>query len=105
MKTWAVVRSGAKQYKVEEGSEVTVEKLGINKDDSVSFDEILLLVKDGKIELGKPLVDKIKVKGKVLENFKDKKVKVIKFKSKSRYLKTQGHRQSKAKVLIEKITS
>lgn len=103
MKTWAIVRTGAKQYKVEEGSKIDIERLVASDTTSVNLDEVLLIVKDGKVEIGTPRVKGGKVKAKVLENFKDKKIKVVKFKSKSRYLRTRGHRQQKTKVLIEKI--
>lgn len=105
MKTWAIVKSGAKQYKVEEGSKIDVEKLKGNDTSSVSLNEVLLIVKDDKVEIGNPTVKGGKVKAKVLENFKEKKIRVVKFKSKSRYLRTRGHRQQKTKVLIEKIVS
>ena len=104
MNTWAVIKTGAKQYKVAEGSVVNIEKVE-SKGDSISFDQILLVVKDDKVEIGKPYLEKAKVKGKILETFKDKKVRVVKFKSKSRYLRTRGHRQILTRVLIEKIES
>ncbi len=105
MNTWAIIRTGGKQYKVREGNAVVVEKLKTNTQASINFEEVLLVSTDGKLQIGKPLVDKAKVKAKILEDFKDKKIRVVKFKSKSRYLKTQGHRQQKTKVLIEKINS
>lgn len=98
---WAVIKTGGKQYKVAEGQSITIEKLEA-KDDKVTFDQVLLLAGD-KTQIGTPLVDKAKVTAKVLENFKDKKVRVVKFKSKSRYTRTYGHRQNLTKVLIEKI--
>ncbi len=104
MKNWAVIRSGSKQYKVEEGDQIAVEKLNVEGEATVNFDQVLLIVKDDKMRIGKPLIDKAKVRAKVLENFKEKKIRVVKFKSKSRYLRTRGHRQQKLKVLIEKIS-
>ena len=105
MKNWAVIRSGSKQYKVEEGDQIAVEKLNVAPEATVNFDQVLLIVNGDKMEIGKPLIDKAKVRAKVLENFKEKKIRVVKFKSKSRYLRTRGHRQQKTKVLIEKISS
>lgn len=105
MKNWAVIKSGSIQYKVEEGDQISVEKLNVNRQAKINFDQVLLISRDGKIELGKPLIDKAKVKVKVLGNYKEKKVRVVKFKSKSRYLRTRGHRQEKTNVLIEKISS
>jgi large subunit ribosomal protein L21 len=99
---WAVIRTGGKQYKVEEGQTVVVEKLGGEKDSKVSFDQVLALGGD-KVAIGTPYVEKAKVTGKILETFKDKKIRVVKFKSKSRYTRTTGHRHTKTRVLVEKI--
>lgn len=102
MDTWAVIRYGGKQYKVAEGDSIVVEKAPSAKDSAILFDQILFVF-DGKIHLGKPLIPKAKVKGKILSTFKDKKVRVVKFKPKSRYLRVRGHRQERSKILIEKI--
>src|SRR3990167_3943309 len=103
MTNWAIIKSGSKQYKVAEGDKIAVEKLNVNGEKTVNFDEVLLLVKEDKVEVGKPLVEKAKVKAKVLENFREQKVKVVKLKS--RYLRIQGHRQNKTRVQIEKISA
>ena len=102
MESWAVVEAGGKQYKVKEGQILIVEKVNTSKD-QISLSQVLLNKKDDKLVIGKPLVEGAKVKVKVLGNFGDKKIKVVKFKSKSRYLRVRGHRQAKTKVLIEKI--
>lgn len=102
MNTWAIVKTGGKQYKVEEGKTIVVEKLEGLKDTPVAFEQVLV-IGGGKQVLGSPYIEKAKVKGKILETFKDDKVRVVKFKRKSRYTRTQGHRQSKTRVLIEKI--
>lgn len=104
MSTWAVIKTGGKQYKVEEGQTISVEKLDKEKDTKVTFDQILAIGGD-KIEVGMPLVGKATVVGKLVDQFKDKKVRIVKFKSKSKYLRINGHRQQKSKVLIEKIQS
>jgi len=105
MNTWAVIQTGGKQYKVSEGQTVAFEKLAAKSDEKVKFDKVLLVKKDNGITLGKPFIENAKIWGKILENFKDKKIRVIKFKSKSHYRRAQGHRQTKTKVLIEKIES
>ncbi|OGD87598.1 50S ribosomal protein L21 [Candidatus Curtissbacteria bacterium RIFCSPHIGHO2_01_FULL_41_11] len=102
MSTWAVIRTGGKQYKVEEDQTIVVEKLEGENGSAVAFDNVLLVGGD-KIVIGNPIIDKAKVTGKIKETFKDKKVQVVKFKSKSRYTRTNGHRQMKTKVLVEKI--
>lgn len=104
MDTWAVILTGGKQYKVTVGEKLAIEKLEAEKDAKITFDKVLALG-GTKTVIGTPLVEKAKVKAKVLENFKDKKVRVVKYKSKSRYTRTQGHRHQRTRVLIEKIES
>lgn len=103
MDTWAIIKTGGKQYKVAEGDIISVEKVKSDGKGEISFDEVLLLKNQSNLVIGKPQVEKAKVKGKILEDYKDKKIRVIKFKPKSHYLRTYGHRQSKTKVLIEKV--
>ncbi len=105
MNSWAIIKTGGKQYKVSEGQILDIEKLNGKEGDAVNFGEVLLLSNDGTVTVGKPLVEKAKVKAKVVSNFKGKKIRVVKFKSKSKYLRITGHRQQKTKVLIEKIES
>lgn len=105
MDTWAIIKTGGKQYKVSEGDRVAVEKLHNQDKESITFSEILAVCTEGNLKVGQPYVDKAKVRGKILENIKDKKIRVVKYKSKSRYLRTTGHRQQKTKILIEKIES
>ncbi len=105
MDTWAVIRTGGKQYKVAVGQKVDLEKIKDKAEGPVIFSEVLAVKSEKGVQVGKPLVEKAKVTGKILEEFKGKKVRVVKFKSKSRYLKTTGHRHQKTKVLIEKIES
>lgn len=102
MSLWAIVKIAGIQYKVEEGQTVVVEKLDGKKDAAVTFGQVLALGGDN-VAIGMPFVDKAKVRGKILDTFKGKKISVVKFKSKSRYLKTYGHRRLQTKVLIEKI--
>lgn len=103
MNTFAIIKTGGKQYKVTEGETLNVEKLTAGSD-KITFEEILLISQDGKVELGTPFVSGAKVAAKIVDNIKDKKIKVVKFKSKSKYLKAKGHRQQKTRVLIEKIS-
>src|SRR3990167_9786833 len=100
MNKWAVIRTGGKQYLIAEGQILAVEKIKTKTEGRVVFDDILALSSEGQIKLGKPTVQGAKVRAKILEVFKEKKIKVVKFKSKSRYRRTTGHRQQKTKVLI-----
>jgi len=100
--TFAVIKTGGKQYKVSEGDVITVEKLDgdLKEGDSVVFDQVLL-TDDGKSTVvGTPLVSGAKVTGKFVEEGRAKKISVIRFKSKSRHFKNKGHRQPYAKVEI-----
>jgi len=101
---YAVIKTGGKQYKVEEGQTLTVEKLAVEKNNPVEFDEVLLLVDDEKVKVGQPTIE-AKVTAKVVEQFKDKKIDVFKYKAKTGYKRKLGHRQQLTKVLIEKIES
>ena len=100
---YAIIKTGGKQYKVAEGDTIYVEKLEAAVDDAVTFDQVLTVVTDGGIKVGKPLVDGAKVTGKVLQQGKEKKILVFKYKAKSNYRRRQGHRQPYTKVSIEKI--
>lgn len=79
---YAVIETGGKQYTVHEGDLVKVEKLDANEGDAVTFDKVLLVAKDGNVNVGKPYVEGAKVEAKVLKQAKDKKVIVYKFKAK-----------------------
>ena len=102
MSTWAVIKTGGKQYKVAEGDTVIVEKLEGENDKLVSFGQVLA-IGGPKNVIGNPLVPNVQVLGKILENFKGNKIRVVKFRAKSKYLRQTGHRQKLTKVLIEKI--
>ena len=100
---YAIIKTGGKQYRVAEGDTVIVEKLAANEGDSVTFDEVLTVVKDDAVVVGKPVVEGAKVTAKVEAQGKDKKILVFKYKAKSNYRRSQGHRQPFTKVVIEKI--
>ena len=96
----AVIKVGGKQYYVSEGSEIYVEKLNAEIGDEAVFDQVLML--DAKI--GSPYLTGVTVTGKVLKNGKSKKIRIFKYKNKSRSnRKTQGHRQPYTKIEITKI--
>jgi len=101
----AVIATGGKQYLVKEGDIVRVEKIDLDKGEKVEFDQVLMIDKDGDYIIGRPLVEKSKVIGKILTQDKAKKVIVFKYKSKKKYRKKTGHRQPFTEILIEKIES
>ena len=100
---YAIIESCGKQCKVAEGDVVFFEKLDVEEGKKVTFDKVILVSNDGKIEVGTPNVKGVKVEGKVVSHGKGKKIRVYKYKAKKNYRRTQGHRQPYTKVLIEKI--
>lgn len=100
---YAIVKTGAKQYKVEEGDVIFVEKLQAEVEANVELNEVLAVSKEDGLVVGKPVVDGAKVVAKVLEQGKGKKVIVFKYKPKQDFRKKNGHRQPYTKLLIEKI--
>lgn len=103
---YAVIKTGGKQYKVAEGSVITVESLRQKKDAVVHFTDVLLYIPgDAKVTVGTPNVSNVTVFGKVLQEGKGDKIRVAKFHSKVRYRRNVGHRQHITKVKIEKIAT
>ncbi len=101
---YAIIATGGKQYKVEEGQVLYVEKLGVNEGDTYTFDQVLL-VGGEDVKIGTPTVDGATVTAKVLGEKKGKKVIVYKYKRKTGYHKKNGHRQQYTVVKIEKINA
>lgn len=101
--TYAVIQTGGKQYKVQEGEIIFVEKLNLNEGDTFTFDTVLATSKDDEFRLGAPTVEGATVSAKVLKNGKDKKIIVYKMKPKKGYRRKMGHRQPYTKVQIETI--
>jgi large subunit ribosomal protein L21 len=102
---YAVIETGGKQYKVQEGDVVFIEKLIAEEGSVVTFDKVLAVSKEGDVNFGSPLLADITVSGKVINHGKDKKVIVFKYKPKKGFRKKQGHRQPYTKVQIEKINA
>ncbi len=100
---FAVIKTGGKQYKVQQGDVLQVEKLGLEKERTITFEEVLLIEDGKKTLIGNPFVDKAKVHAVIIENFKDDKVIVFKKKRRKQYRKTRGHRQELSRVRIEDI--
>jgi len=91
---YAVIETGGKQYRVEEGTVLEHERLdGVEVGQTVGFDRVLLLVEDGKIRVGTPYLENVVVKGEVRRDDKGPKVVVYKYKSKKGYRRKSGHRQ------------
>ena len=97
---YAIVKTGGKQYKVSKDATIEVERLSFEPGEKFSFEEVLLHVLDGDVKLGKPKIKGVVVKAEVLEHLKGKKLRIAKFKAKSKYRRVMGHRQYLTKVKI-----
>ncbi|KPJ69349.1 50S ribosomal protein L21 [candidate division WOR-1 bacterium DG_54_3] len=98
---YAIIETGGKQYKVSQGDVIEVELIEAKR--HVTFDKVLLISEDGKPEIGTPYVKGAKVSAKVLDTGKDVKVTTFKFKHKTNYHRTIGHRQPFTRVEIEEV--
>ena len=99
----AVIVTGGKQYTVAEGDVIFVEKLGVEADEAVKFDQVLAVLDGENSKIGAPVVEGAAVEAKVLKNGKGKKITVLKYKAKKNEKKKIGHRQPYTKVEITKI--
>jgi len=102
---YAIIETGGKQYKVQEGDVIFIEKLAEDAGAQVTFDKVLAVSKENEVSFGNPLVSGANVVGKILDHGKSKKIIVFKYKPKKGYRRKQGHRQPYTKVQIEKINA
>ena len=100
---YAVIQTGGKQYRVQQGDVIFVEKLDCQAGDAVTFDKVLLVGNDSEARIGAPTVEGAKVEGKAVAQVKSSKVVVFKYKAKKNERKKQGHRQPYTKVEITAI--
>ena len=100
---FAIIETGGKQYKVNEGDIIFIEKMDVNEGDKVTFDRVLAVSADGGIKLGAPTVEGAAVTASVVKNGKAKKIYVMTYKPKKNEKRKMGHRQPYTKVQIEKI--
>lgn len=100
---FAIIETGGKQYKIETGKKLRVEKLELNEGETAVFDKVLLKADGRSVEIGTPYIKGAKVEAKVLKLGRDKKKIVFKYSPKTRYRKKKGHRQPFAEVQVLKI--
>lgn len=103
MSTYAIIQLAGKQYKVAEGDQLVVDRLENEADAAFETSDVLLVTKDDKTSIGEPLVKGASVSLKVVDHHKGDKIRVAKYKSKSRYRKVYGHRQHQTTVEVVKI--
>ena len=102
---YAVIETGGKQYRVQEGDVISVEKLGLIEGEKTSFDKVLMVSDEAGIKAGKPFVEGASVAATVIEEGRGKKVIVYKYKAKKGYHKKNGHRQYFTKLKIDSINA
>jgi len=99
----AIIRTGGKQYLVSPGNKIKIEKIKGKKGDKVKFTDVLMLEKNKKIEIGKPIVKNARVTAEISKQGRDNKIIVFKYKAKKRYKKKRGHKQPFTEVEIKEI--
>ncbi len=100
---YAIIDILGKQFKVKEGDYILAPRMEKNNGDDVEIDKVLLFQNEDDIKVGQPYVEGVSVKGKFLQEVKDKKVISFKYKPKKNYSRKKGHRQKLSKIKIEKI--
>ena len=102
---YAVIETGGKQYRVQQGDLVKVEKLAVAEGETVIFDRVLLVSGEDGVKIGSPVVDGATVSGTVKRQGKAKKIIVFKYKPKKNYRRKNGHRQPYTQILIDAVNA
>ncbi len=100
---YAVIETGGKQYRVQPGDTVVVEKLDGNVGDKIELDQVLLLSDDENVAVGRPKIDGARVTGEIVEQGREAKLTVYKFKRRKNYRKKNGHRQAFTAIKIDQV--
>ncbi|WP_290784114.1 50S ribosomal protein L21 [Halomonas sp.] len=102
---YAVIKSGGKQYRVQEGQTLKLEKIEVPTGESIDFDEVLLVGNDDEIKVGAPMVEGAKVSAEIVAHGRRDKITIIKFRRRKHSMKRQGHRQWFTEVKITGISA
>jgi large subunit ribosomal protein L21 len=102
---YAVIQTGGKQYRVESGNEIDVEKLDVEVGTDIDFSEVLLVSDGADLQVGEPFVSGAKVSAEVVDQFKDDKVIAFKFRRRKGYHRTVGHRRQLTRLKIKTIST
>ena len=100
---YAVIRSGGKQYRVNRGDSLRVEKLPGEVGSSITLDDVLMLGGDGDVKIGTPTVDGAQITGTIVAQGRGQKIRVFKMKRRKGYRRTQGHRQDYTEIRVDEI--
>lgn len=102
---YAVIKSGGKQYRVQEGQTLKLEKLEIPTGETIEFDEVLLVGKEDDVKIGAPMLEGAKVSAEIVSHGRGDKVTIIKFRRRKHSMNRQGHRQWFTEVKITGISA
>ncbi len=102
-KVYAIIRTGGKQYRVQPGDTIRVERIASTVGEKVTLDEVLLVGKDSDVQFGNPRVANASVSGVVVDQDRGQKIRVFKYKKRKHFRRTRGHRQSFTSVRIDAV--
>lgn len=100
---YAVIENGGRQYKVQEGDVVFLDRIDVEEGKEHVFDKVIAVSDEGRMSFGTPYIEGAKVNAKILAHGRDRKIIVFKYKPKKGYRRKQGHRQPHTRVQIQKI--
>ena len=100
---YAVIRSGGKQYRVNQGGSLRVEKLPGEIGSSITLDDVLMVGGDGDVKIGTPTVDGAQITGTIVAQGRGQKIRVFKMKRRKGYRRAQGHRQDYTEIRVDEI--
>jgi large subunit ribosomal protein L21 len=101
---YAVIKTGGKQHRVSEGDVIAIEKISGGKGESIVFDQVLMVEKEGDIRIGRPVVEGARVVGEILAQTQGDKITIFKMKKRKGYHKKTGHRQQLTSMKIREIS-
>ena len=102
---YAVIKTGGKQYRVEEGQTIRVEKLNADEGSTVELDEVLMVANGDDVKIGAPYVENGKVSANIVEHGRGDKIRIIKFNRRKHYRRQMGHRQAYTAIKITGISA
>jgi len=105
MASYAIIQCGGKQYRAEAGAQLTVDRVEGERGASILFDRVLFLRDGDSVQIGQPTVAGVQVRATIVEQLRDKKIRIYKYKRRKKYRRTIGHRQPITRLRIEEIVA